>query len=222
MKKIIYLILILFSIKSFCQIEQKVHQPYIKVVGKADTLVIPDEIHIGIILSKKELKRKNKIEESIKNIIISNNLDLKNNLIIEKTLQKNVGIYGNTLSKIEVYVIKILEIEKASKIFYELNKIGLSFVIIYKSIFYNESKIQIAMNSKAILNAKINAESYLKPLRTKTGKVISIEYANQGIYARINNPNYRIISHGIPSDENDIEIDQIRISSEIISTFSID
>lgn len=63
MKKTTLLFLILISVKSFSQNKNFIDVPYIETSAIADSLVLPNRIHLNIIISEKDTKDKYSVEE---------------------------------------------------------------------------------------------------------------------------------------------------------------
>ncbi|NJM79557.1 MAG: SIMPL domain-containing protein [Flavobacterium sp.] len=78
------------------------------------------------------------------------------------------------IQKTKSYSILVYDATQTTKVFIGLEEIGLSNVNIEKTEHSEFDKIQLSVNSKAIKNAKVTADSYLNPLGQKTGKVIFI------------------------------------------------
>ena len=63
MKKLTLLLLLIISTKSFSQTKNFIDLPYIETSAVADTLVIPNRIHLNIVISEKDTKDKYSVEE---------------------------------------------------------------------------------------------------------------------------------------------------------------
>ena len=63
MKKLTLLLVFIISANSFSQTKNFIDLPYIETSAIADTLILPNRIHLNIIISEKDSKDKYSVEE---------------------------------------------------------------------------------------------------------------------------------------------------------------
>ena len=153
--------------------------PFIEVSGNADTSVIPDEIYIRILISEKDTRDKISIEElesklisSLKSISIDVSKDLQTSDLVSDF--RTYLLKGKDVVKSKRYVLKVRDASVASKVFYELEKIGISNVAIDRVEASNLEDIKNLMRSKAIENARSRAIALTKPLGQLVGSAVYI------------------------------------------------
>ncbi|WP_286971568.1 SIMPL domain-containing protein [Flavobacterium sp. UBA4854] len=236
MKQLLYALLAFASVNSFSQTKNSIDKPFIEVSGQADTLVLPNKIWINVLLSEKDSKGKKSVEDLEKDMF-SKLKEIGINIEKEVTVNdmssnfKNYLLKQNDIFKSKSYSIIVKNAIETSNVFIGLEKIGISNVRIEKIENIDEKKIKLLINGKAILNAKLTAESFAKPLNQKVGNSIQIsnfEDISQQLYGRaagiVVNTGYggkRYESESAPS-EPVIEFEKIKISSSVQVRFLIE
>ncbi len=194
--KIVKLIIILslISIVGKAQTKNFLDQPYLEVTGSADTLVTPNEIFIKIIIAEKDSRDKTSVEEQeLKMVKALKSLGIK----VEKNLTtsdmasnfKSYFLKGKEVVKSKEYMLKVDDAVTASKVFIELENIGISNSAIDR---VNHSELEMIKNeirSKAIINARRKAVALTKPLQQTVGPAIHISdmetnYPNRQVQGR--------------------------------------
>jgi uncharacterized protein YggE len=180
MKKIAVLVaalILLASVQS--QTKNFIDQPYIDVTGHADTLVVPDEIFINILISERDTKDRISIEEieskmvaALKNL----GIDLEKNLSASD-IASNFKLYllkKKDIIKTKSYVLKVNDAVTATKVFMALEDIDISNANIDRVSHSKTMQIQNMMRSRAIADAKQKSLALTEPLNQKVGNAIHI------------------------------------------------
>jgi len=233
MKNILFALLIFININTFSQTKSIYEKPFIEVSGQADTLVLPNKIWINMLLTEKDSKGKKSVEDLEKEMIqklkeIGINTD-KN--VSVSDMSSNFKIYllkQNDVFKSKSYSVLVGDAKTASKVFLELEKIGISNVRIEKVENDQQKNIRLLINEKAVLRAKQIAESLTKPLSQKVGNAIQInnfeDISNQlmgniaGIAIRTGGNDYSEESINQPN----IEFEKIKIVSNVQVRFLLE
>ena len=180
MKKII-LILLLFPVLTYSQIESKnfIDQNYIQVTGKSEMRVTPDLIYLKILISDKD--KSNKTLSERESIMVSKlkeiGIDISKDLMI-KDLSSNFKFYlfaKNDILLSKEYQLLVREGKTVSRVFIELEKIGISNVNIEKVENSNIEKLRREVKIEAIKAAKSKAESLVNAIGQNLGKAIYIQ-----------------------------------------------
>jgi len=179
MKKTLFLILILSTCEMFCQDKNFIDQPYLETTAKTDTLVIPDNIYITIVLDENDSKNKKSTEDL--EVLLENTLK-KLNINTEKDLSlldyssdfKKYFLKGQNILKAKNYSLLVHDALTAGKVLAELENAGISNVNIEKTEYSKAEELIENLKSKAVLKAKKSAEKLCSPLGQKIGKAIFI------------------------------------------------
>lgn len=181
MKRLLIFVLLFASISFNGQSQSKnfIDQPYIEVNGYADTLVIPNEIYIKIIISERDNKDKVSVEEietkmvdSLKQLGINTEKDLSTN-----DLGSNYRFYllkKRDVMKSKQYILKVNNAVMATKVFMLLEDLEISNVSIER---VNHSQIEDLKNitrTKAVENARNKGLTLTRPLGQSLGSAIFI------------------------------------------------
>jgi uncharacterized protein YggE len=216
----------------FGQTKNFIDQPYIEVAGSADTLVTPNQIYIKIIISEKDSKDKISVEEQENNMITSLktlNINTEKDLTTSDMLSnyKSYFLKQKEILKTKDYILKVSDASTASKVFVELESIGISNTSIEKTEHSDFENIKNTCRTKAIVNANKKAIALTKPLSQSIGNAIfisdnetikesSIDDALQGRIAGLD-----IVGYGAKRkiETPKIEFRKIKISATVTVKF---
>jgi len=183
----------LFSIivsTGLCQTKSFIDQPYIEVNGYADTLITPNQIFIKINIAEKDSKDKVPLEELESKMIKafkSMGIDTERDLTTSDMLSnyKFYFLKQKDVLKSKEYILKVAEAQTASKVFIELEDIGISNTSIERVDHTDLEKIKNICRARAVENAKAKAFSLTKPLMQSVGNAIHIIDNEQNISGQL-------------------------------------
>jgi predicted PolB exonuclease-like 3'-5' exonuclease len=179
MKKLTLLLVFIISAKSFSQTKNFIDLPYIETSAIADTLVLPNRIHLNIMISEKDSKDKysveeleNLMEQKLKGLGINTNQNLSLNDLASNF--KKYFIKETDVMKSKSYNLIVENAKIAGSVIAELETIEISNIRVAKTENTEYEKIKLILKSSAIAKAKIQAEFMTKPLKQKVGIAIFI------------------------------------------------
>lgn len=215
---------------AFSQTKNFIDQPYIEVTGHADTFVTPNEIYIEIIISERDSRDRVSIEEQENKMIAAlnalniNTQDLKTSDILSN--YKSYFLKQKEIQKTKVYILKVSDASTVSKVFIELEAIGISNTSIQKVKHSDYENIKNECRAVAIVNANQKAIAFTKPLSQSIGNAIHIaddEATNTTSIQRVlNSAPGIIVTHndGYNKNENPtIEFEKINIAAKVTVKF---
>jgi hypothetical protein len=173
-----FLLLIPF-LPGYAQTKTFLDQPFLEVAGSADTLVTPNEIYIKITISEKDTKDRASVEElelKMYNSLKVLGIDVDKNLTTSD-MGSNFKFYflrSKDIMKTKQYILKVGDAVTASKVFIELENLGISNTSIDRVHHNNLEKIKNEMRSEAVENARARAIALTKPLNQTVGAAIHI------------------------------------------------
>lgn len=161
------------------QTKNFIDQPYIEVTGSADTLVTPNQIFINIIISEKDSRDKISVEEQELKMVeslMSLNINTEKDLTASDMLSnfKSYFLKEKEVLKTKEYTLKVYDASTASKVFIELEAIGISNTSIEKTDHTDYESIKNECRTKAIVNAYNKAIALTKPLSQSPGNAIHV------------------------------------------------
>lgn len=228
---------LVLSISFYSDAQEKnfIDKPYLEVHGNADTLVVPNRIYIDVLISEKDTKGKKAVEELEKDMLTklkSLGIDTDKNVSMQDMMSnfKKFFLKQTDIQKAKSYSILVYDAKTTAKVFIGLEEVGISNVKIDKLEHSDQKKLQLAMNSKAIENAKANAVSFTKPLGQTVGKAIHIStISNYGSKLSGYTPGVAIRGASLKrydqQSENydaNIEFEKIKISSDTFVRFALE
>lgn len=234
MKKLTLLFLIILSSKSISQTKNFIDLPYIETSARVDTLVIPNQIYLKIIISERDTKNEksveeleNQMEQKLKSLGIDTNKDLT--LSDAASNFKKYFLKQTDVVKTKSYNLKVESAKMAGNVIAELESIEISNIRVTKTENTEYEKIKLLLKSKAVEKAKKQAEASLNPLNQKVGKAI---YINDDLTLKYNSEEGQlneIVVVGYSSTGRqkqefkpiDIEFEKIKIESSVNVKFLI-
>jgi uncharacterized protein YggE len=161
------------------QTKNFIDQPYLEVAGNVDTLVMPNEIFIRIMLSERDTRDRTSVEElegkmvaALKSLGINTEKDLAVN-----DMASNFRAYllkSKDVLKTKQYLLKVPDAVTASKVFMQLEELDISNASIDHVDHSDLENIRNMMRTKAVENARARAVALTKPLNQTVGAAINI------------------------------------------------
>jgi uncharacterized protein YggE len=236
MKHLILGLLLPITFAAFSQNSEKnfIDQNYIEVTGKAEMDIIPDLVYLKIILSDKDNKNKQSLDETEKsmlNKLTEIGIDLTKDLSL-KDFVSNFKLYWISKSDIiltKEYQLIVHDTKTLQKVFFDLQKLGISNVSIDKLDHSNIEQFRKEVKLNATRAAKDKAESLTSAINQTIGKAIYIQeldnqYSN-ALQGKVAGVNVRI--RGVSSDYSsessmpDIEFEMINLQYSILVRFEL-
>ena len=234
MKKIILLLLIIITAKSFSQTKTFIDLPYIETSAKVDTLVIPDRIYLNILITEKDTKGKisveeleSKMNEKFKSMGINVETQLSLNDLTSN--YKKYFLKQQDILKNKNYTLVLYDAKISGKVLIALEEIEISNVSLEKTEYSKSDQMMLILKTKAIEKAKNQALAMVKPLSQKIGNAIFISDFNNvermlsGSVAGIQIRGSKSLSYSnsgfIPAD---IEFAKIQIETELNVKFKLE
>jgi uncharacterized protein len=234
MKKLALLFLIIISAKGFSQTKNFIDLPYIETSATADTLVLPNRIHLNIIISEKDTKDKYSVEElehlmeqRLKGLGIDTNKNLSLNDLASNF--KRYFLKETDVLKSKSYNLIVENAKIAGSVISELETIEISNIRVVKTENTEYEKIKLILKSSAISKAKNQAEFMTKPLKQKVGNAIFISDLTNVRDFDDGNANLQevvVVGYGRKSKQEfkpiDIEFQKIKMESTVNVKFKLE
>jgi len=238
MKKIIFLTLLyLTGINGFTQTKNFIDKPYLETVATVDTLVIPDQIYLSILITEKDTKGKTSVEDlenKMESKLTSLGIDTKKQLSLsdvssnfKKYLIKSTDVWKN-----KAYTLVVYDAETAGKVIVGLESVDISNVHLTKTEYSKIEQLKIELKQRAIKKAKIQAESMLKPLNQTVGSAIFVSdlSTNPNISGFLAGSAAGIVVRGYSSVKRqsyeqtpiEIEFEKTKVESTVTVNFAIE
>ena len=124
-------ILIISFYNSWSQNKNFIDQPHIEVSGYADTMVVPNEIFIKIVVSEKDTRDRVTVEQQEEKKIAALqtlNIDTDSQLSINDMISnyRHYVLKTRDIIKTKQYILKVTDAGTAGKVFMKLEDLGIS------------------------------------------------------------------------------------------------
>jgi len=167
-------IILILGAGSFAQNKTFLDLPYIEVNGYADTLVTPNEIVINIRIAEGDVKNKVSLEEQEKKLVAAlKGLGIKTETQLTTSgLQSDYRYYvlkQRDVLKSKEYLLRVDNAVLATKVFMEMEKLGLANAEIVSVRHTEIQAIRNACRVAAVKNAYNRAVSLTAPLKSGVG-----------------------------------------------------
>lgn len=208
-------------------------QPYLEVAGNADTLLTPNEIYIKIIITEKDTRDRISVEDQelkMYNALKALGIDVEKNLTTSD-MSSNFKFYllrSKDVMKSKQYILRVSDAVTASKVFIELENLGISNTSIERVDHSDLESIRNLLRSKAVENARTRAIALTEPLKQTVGPAIHI--ADNDVYSNSNQQRGRldevvVVAYGIKKNAGaelpKIEFEKIKVASNINVKFML-
>jgi uncharacterized protein len=209
-----------------------IDQNYIEVNGSFDTLVVPDEIYIGISISEKDSRDHQSVEEQEARMITelrSLGIDVEKNLK-SKDMTSNFRTYflkGKEVIKSRHYILKVNDAFTAGKVFKLLEDLDISNSQLFRIDLSNIKNIRNDARTMAVANATERALALLKPLHQELGKAIYISDnetygSSANLYGSTASQMDEIVVSGYKKDEPaKIDFQPVKITANVMVRFEL-
>ncbi len=226
-------IIALLSLQGYSQEKNFIDQPYLETTAIVDTLVVPDRIYLSILITEKDTRGRTSVEElenRMNTKLIGLGIDTKKQLTLSDVTSnfKKYFLKGTDVLKNKAYTLLVYDAETAGKVIAGLESIEVSNVHLNKTEYSKLEQLKIELKQKAVLKAKKQAESMLKPLNQNVGKALYISDLNSNITNALQGRVAGIQIRGYSSYKAkeyqpiDIEFEKIKIESVVTIKFGIE
>lgn len=235
MKHLLVGLFLTFTLSAFSQVGEKnfIDQNFIEVTGKAELDIVPDLIYLKIILSEKDNKNKqslNEIEKSMIGKLTDIGVDINKDLSIKDFASnfKNYWLSKSDIVLTKEYQLIVHETKTLQKVFFELQNLGISNLTIEKLDHSKIEKFREDVKNNAIKAAKNKAESLTSTINQSIGKAIYIQELDNHMFSnalqgRLAGVNLRVKGYAENQDESlpDIEFEKINLQYSILVRFEL-
>ena len=177
--------LILFSLLAISSYSQQfgknfIDENYIEVTGKAEMEITPDEIYLKIIISEKDNKGKQTLEE-LEKLMIDKlrilNVDIEKNLTVHDINSnfKNYWLGKTDIFTTKEYQVLVNDATTAGKIFRELESLNISNITVDRLSHSEIEKFRQEVKIEAVKAAKVKAKSLAEAIDQTIGKALLIQ-----------------------------------------------
>jgi uncharacterized protein len=233
MKHLILGFLLAIPLTIFSQSSGKnfIDQNFIEVTGRAEMDIIPDMIYIKIILSDKDNKNKQSledIEKSMINKLKEIGIDISKDLSVKNFVSnfKQYWISKSDIILTKEYQLVVHDTKALQDVFFELQKMGISNVSIEKLDHSKIEQYRKEVKVNAIKAAKEKAEALTLSINQTIGKAIFIqELDNQNFH---NMAQKNMASNSLIREESsgnsaqpDMEFEKINLQYSILVRFEL-
>lgn len=224
---------LLLVVASNLNAQQKnfIDQPYIEVKGSSDTLITPDRIYIDILIAEEDTKGRKNVEDQERKMISEFeklNIDIEKQLFVADASSdfKSYFLSGQKVLKSKTYQLLVYEASTLGNVMNTLQDIGISNVNLNRTEHSKIDTLKTMMKSKAVSNAKDNAEAMSAGINQKIGKAIYVSESNSFSYAyKKTNRSYQIKASSSMEEEKtapDLSFNQLEIGSNVIVRFILE
>ncbi|MEK6153054.1 SIMPL domain-containing protein [Flavobacteriaceae bacterium 3-367] len=184
----IALLLLFFavSLAGHSQTKNFIDQPYLETTARVDTLVVPDRIHMSVLITEADTKGRTsveKLENRMATELKALGIDTDKQLSLSD-LGSNFKKYflrKTDIQKSKEYLLVVYDGLTAGRAIQALESIGIANVNLVKTEYSKIEELKIALRKQAVGKAKTQAEAMLEPLNQNLGRALFISDLNTNI-----------------------------------------
>jgi hypothetical protein len=178
LKKLTALIILALPILSMAQVSKNfIDQNYIEVQGQAEMDIVPDEIFIQINIDESDYKGRSDLDEfeqSMFDALSELGLDVEKSLKVKDMASsfEEYWLKKTDIQKSKSYELKVSTAGMTSKVFSEMEKIGISNLRINRVDHSNIDYYRNQVKMNAVKNGKEKAEMLAKAVDQEIGRAL--------------------------------------------------
>lgn len=179
LKSVLITLGMFLTVGVYAQQKNFIDQPYLEVVGEADTLITPDQIFLSISLSEKDVKNKmtlEELEEKMMTMLKNLGIDLQKKLTVADLMSnyRNSLLKKTDILKSKQFELEVNTADQATKVLIGLEELGISNVHVARADHSRMKEIENTIRIKAVTDARDRAAALTHPLRQQVGPAIFI------------------------------------------------
>ncbi len=220
---------LLFGLSLTAQDKNFIDQPYLETNARADTLVVPDRIYLGIEIKEADTRGKISVEE-LENRMAARlkalGINLDDQLMLSDLASsfRDYFLRKTDVHKSKAYSLMVYDALTAGKVIQELEGIGISNISLLKTEYAAKEDLKTILRQRAISRARKQAAAMLQPLGQTLGKVLYISDLNTD-YSGIQGRATGIVVRGYAMENEqplDVAFEKISAEGLVNVKFAID
>lgn len=234
MKISLQLAFFFLGITLYAQEPNILNQPYIETSAEADSLVVPDRIHISVLLNEADFRGKKSVEEQeqlFKQALVKAGVDIEKDITLLDfgSNYKRYFLKGKDVIKNKLFNVLVRDAVTAGKVLVRLEEVGISNVMITKTEYSGAKNLVLQLKGLAVKRAKQQAEALAVPLNQKVGKALLIKDMDRSNYTPSYNAPGTVVLRGVGTINNDttlnpfdVDFDKIKFVSTVQVVFALE
>lgn len=200
MKKLMILVMVLFSANVFAQgTKNFIDQNYIEVTGKAEKKITPNEIYIRIVIDETDNKGKVSVEQQERDMLKALkalNIDVEKNLKVldQGSNFKDYILKKNVILTSKEYLLLVSTGQMAGNVFIRLENIGISNISIDHVDHSDIEQFKREVKIEAVKAAKEKASDLASAIGQEVGRALYI-CGNENHYPRYGMSNMKLMAN---------------------------
>ncbi|PKP23533.1 MAG: SIMPL domain-containing protein [Bacteroidetes bacterium HGW-Bacteroidetes-22] len=228
--------LLTISIFGFAQPCEKnfIDQNFIEVTGKAELAIVPDLIYLKIILSDKDNKNKQSLDEIDKamvNKLSKIGVDVSKDLSVKDFASdfKRYWLSNDEIILTKQYQLIVHDAKTLQQVYTEFQKLGISHISIEKLDHSKIEQYRKEVKVNAVKAAKEKAEGLASAVNQSIGRALYIQevdlfnpyLTSNSLQNRDQNSLLKLTDNIIDSEEPAIEFEKINLEYAILVRFEL-
>ncbi|GGB83992.1 hypothetical protein GCM10007424_25000 [Flavobacterium suaedae] len=234
MKIYLQLLIVFIGVSLYAQQQTTLNQPYIETIVEADSLVVPDRIHISVLLNEADFRGRKSVEEQeqlLKQALIKVGVDVEKDVTLLDFGSNYKGYFlkGKDVIKNKLFNVLVRDACTAGKVLVRLEEVGISNVMITKTEYSGAKNLVLQLKGLAVKRAKQQAEALAVPLNQKVGKALLIKCMDRPNYTSSYNAPGTVVLRGVGTINNDttlnsfdVDFDKIKFVSTVQVVFVLE
>lgn len=203
--------------------------PYLETNAVVDTLIVPDQIYLSVVLQEADTKDRTSVEvleNKMATKLKSLGIDLEKQLFLAD-LDSNFKDYflrKTGVLKSKAYTILVFNALSAGEVIQGLESIGIANIAFQKAEVSNIENLKLEIRKKAVVLAKQQALSMVEPLGQSIGKAIHISDLNTGVVYgwQRRNQTMELAVRAKSEQPLDVDFQKVKLSSTVNVKFLIE
>lgn len=231
MKTQLFVIILLISLcRISAQTKNFLDQPYLETSAKADSLVIPDRIYLGIRIMESDTKGRTSVEELERRMVdrlreLGIDTETRLSLADLSSDFKKYFLRGQQVLKDKAFELVVHNADTAGRVLFELEKLGIANLSLNRVEYSAIESLQLLLKASAVKKAQQQARAMTDALGQSLGPAIYI--SDSGGYGPVAGaPRMRMYAETAAAQDSYIptgsEFRKIKVEASVQVTFRLE
>lgn len=183
---------LLVAALAHAQTKNFLDQPYLETTARADTLVIPDRIYLGILIREADTKGRSTVEELEQQMVArlrAIGIDTRLQLTVSDLSSdfRKYFLRGQQVLKDKSFELLVYDAASAGQVLFELSRLGIANVNLSRTEYAAMETLQLSLKATAVRKAREQGRVMVDALGQALGKAIYISDSGYNVYPMLRN-----------------------------------
>lgn len=228
--QLFFVIALITLCRASAQSKNFLDQPYLETSAKADSLVIPDRIYLGIRIMEADTKNRSSVEELEQKMVsklkeLGINTETRLSVADLSSDFKKYFLRGQQVLKDKAFELELHDADDAGRVLFEMEKLGIANLSLNRVEYSAIESLEMHLKAKAVEKAQQQARAMTDALGQSLGPAIYIS-DNSGYGPVAGAPRMRMYAETAAAQDAYVptgaEFRKIKVEASVQVTFRLE